>query len=364
MPNIQEILDKSRQELLDLSTRNRLLSIPISSKSARIIQIHDELSSQVMHSLVDETKTFTFLPGRKSEKENQLTDGEDNEDIGLPQPEDEADPKTRLQKRHVDSKLQTSLSSEGLQKRLLALYRDARTVIEEQGVNILYLSLGQLKWFEADQSDTPRYAPILLIPVELIRKSASDKFHVGWTHEDLEENLCLSTKLKTDFGIQMPAFPEEDSFDLSAYFQLVEKAVAGMTGWEILPNAITLGFFSFAKLLMYRDLDAANWPAADGLLKHPLITALLQDGFIATEHVLDQDAQVDQLISVDKLDHIVDSDSSQSMAIEMARRGQSLVIQGPPGTGKSQSITNIIATAALDGKKVLFVSEKMAALQV
>jgi hypothetical protein len=38
--------------------------------------------------------------------------------------------------------------------------------------------------------------------------------------------------------------------------------------------------------------------------------------------------------------------------------------QGPPGTGKSQTIANIIAAAAYDGKSVLFIAEKMVALKV
>lgn len=64
MANIADILNTSRKELLDLSTRNRLLSIPIDSKAARIIQVRDELSEQVFRLLVTDKKTFSFLPGR------------------------------------------------------------------------------------------------------------------------------------------------------------------------------------------------------------------------------------------------------------------------------------------------------------
>jgi very-short-patch-repair endonuclease len=127
---------------------------------------------------------------------------------------------------------------------------------------------------------------------------------------------------------------------------------------------MTLGFFSFAKLLMYRDLDSQNWPDANGLLGHSMITSLLSDGFPRVEHTIPNDAKLDELIPVSKLDHVVDADSSQTIAIERVRAGESVVIQGPPGTGKSQSISNIIASAVLDGKKVLFVAEKLAALQV
>ncbi|WDT76015.1 MAG: AAA domain-containing protein [Candidatus Manganitrophus sp.] len=91
---------------------------------------------------------------------------------------------------------------------------------------------------------------------------------------------------------------------------------------------------------------------------------MLQDGFPKSEPLVSEETNLDEIIPASRLDHVVDADSSQALAIEMVRQGRSLVIQGPPGTGKSQSITNIIATAVLDGKKVLFVAEKLAALEV
>lgn len=369
--DVRELLNRSRRELLDISTRNRLLSIPVDSKSARIVQVRDELSEQVFRLLVTDKKSLSFRPGGKKEvnlpgleMDAQKYVGEVEEEIGLPQPEDEMDESTGLAKRHVDLRLQTALSPEGLQRRLLDLYRDARTIIEEQGVNILYLALGHLKWFEAEQADTPRYAPLVLVPVQLIRKTASEKFYLQWLEEDVQENLSLSAKLKSDFGIELPKLHSDEDFDPSQYFDEVSKVIRGAKGWEVQANAITLGFFSFAKFLMYRDLDADNWPGADTLLKHPFITGLLQDGFPKSEGLLSEDVQLDDLIPASRLDHVVDADSSQTLAIEMVRQGRSLVIQGPPGTGKSQSITNIISTAVLDGKRVIFVAEKLAALEV
>jgi very-short-patch-repair endonuclease len=363
--SIQELLDRSRKELLDLSTRNRLLSIPVNSKSARIIQVYDELSEEVFRLLVNEKKALSFLAGRQT-KQAESTDSQlfDDEEIGLPQPEEDEESNTGIARRHQDLRLQTALSPEGLQRRLLDLYTNARTMIEEQGVNVLYLAFGHLKWFEAGHSDTPRYAPLILIPVELQRKTASERFRLRWREEDLEPNLSLEARLKNDFAINLPPFPEHEEFDPADYFDAVKEAIEGAKDWEVLPNAMTLGFFSFAKLLMYRDLDSQNWPDASGLLNHSMITSLLSDGFPRAEHVIPNDANLDELIPVSKLDHVVDADSSQTVAIERVRAGESAVIQGPPGTGKSQSISNIIASAVLDGKKVLFVAEKLAALQV
>ena len=369
MPNTEELLSTSRQELLDLSTRNRLLSIPVDSKSARIIQVRDELSDQVFRLLVSDKKSFDFLPGRPSTtKSNQSEPGIEDTDIfgerGLPQPDDEIDALTGLARRHVDCRLQTAFSPEGLQRRLLDLYHDSRTMIEEQGVNILYLALGHLKWFEAEDAETARYAPLILVPVELSRKSASEKFILKWTGDDIEENLSLENKLKQDFDIELPSFPEEDDFDATKYFGMVETAISGAKGWKVLANDITLGFFSFAKFLMFRDLDPKNWPHPAHLLEQKFITGLLQDGFPQSHSIFSDDSYLDDLIPVARLDHVVDADGTQTQAIESVRHGRSLVIQGPPGTGKSQSITNIIATAVLDGKRVLFIAEKLAALEV
>lgn len=372
MPStIQELLNRSRSELLDLSTRNRLLSIPVDSKSARLIHIHDELSEEVFHSLVRDKKSLSFLPGRQSNPPatqsgatRVFNDEADAEEIGLPQPEPDEVQIGGIAKRHLDLRLQTALSSEGLQRRLLSLYHESQTMIEEQGVNILYLAMGHLKWYEIEQSDIPRFAPLILIPVELHRKSASERFYIRWREDDLQDNLSLLARLRQDFGVELPPFPEDEDFSPEEYFAQVSKSVMGGKNWGVLPNSMTLGFFSFAKFLMYRDLDAETWPEPSMLLEYPLLKALLRDGFESPESEISETVDLDIMIPVSNLDHVVDADSSQTIAIEMIRAGRNLVIQGPPGTGKSQSITNIIASVVLDGKKVLFVAEKLAALEV
>jgi hypothetical protein len=335
--SLQELLNRSRKELLDLSTRNRLLSIPVASKSARIVCVHDELSEQVYRLLVAEKKSLSFLPGVANKAANGGAATEtaeagqsgahsdqksqaDEEEIGLPQPEDEAGP-DGIARRHRDLRLQTALTPEALQRRLLDLCRDARMMIEEQGVNILYLALGQLKWLEAEQADTPRFAPLILVPVELQRKTASERFQLRWREEDIEENLSLQAKVKTDFGFELPSLPDEEGFSADAYFAAVARVVAGAKDWEVLPNAITLGFFSFAKFLMYRDLDPETWPEGGQLANHPHIAALLQDGFPAPEALIPEDADLDEVIPAARLDHVVDADGSQTLAIELVRQG-------------------------------------------
>ena len=366
METLEDILARSRNELLDLSTRNRLLSIPVTSGAARVVHCSGESSTQVYRLVVSEGKAMGFLPGATARKGRSapVADEEQEPEEWMPPPDEEVDPATGIPARQMDARLQTSLTPKALQRRLLGLFRDARTLIEEQGVNILYLALGQLSWSSAKDPDKAHRAPLILVPVELTRRSASERFLVRWNEEEIAENLSLRAKLKGDFGLDLPPFPEGEDLQVDCYLESVAKAVSGSKGWAVLPDAISLGFFSFAKFLMFRDLQPESWPDPAGLTQQPLVRCLLTEGFPAPEAPLPDETPLDEAIPVERLDHVVDADGSQTLAIESVRRGDSLVIQGPPGTGKSQSITNIIATAVLEGKRVLFVAEKLSALEV
>jgi len=282
----------------------------------------------------------------------------------LVQPDDDGVDARGVANRHADTKLQTRLTATGLQKKLLDLYYDARTLEEEQGVNILFLAVGTLKWIDPNNATAIRYAPLILVPVELERGNAAEKFRLRARQEDISANLSLETYLDRVHGLKLPMFEGGDDFDPSAYATAVSDAVSAKPGWSVDENDVVLGFFSFAKFLMYRDLDPLTWPAGARLSEHALIKPLMTEGFAEGEPLLSEDSPVDTHVSPAQMVHILDSDSSQTLAIEEVRRGRDLVIQGPPGTGKSQTIANVIAAAVADGKTVLFVSEKMAALEV
>ena len=351
-------LESSRKDLLDLTARNRLISTPRGRSRTRSIEIVDERSDEIFRLLVRERKSMSFLAGRESD------DGEGAENEVLFQPEDEGDSDGELAARHTDTRLQTTLTSAALQKRLLQTFTDARTFEEEQGVSILYLAMGFLQWFEAPQSDKARFAPLLLVPVDLERQSAGTRFKLKIREEDITTNLSLQAKLNGEFGVTMPDVPDLEDLNPSDYFAEVANSVKDQERWEVLPNDMVLWFFSFAKFLMYRDLQPDNWPEHQPLDSHPIITGLLEEGFRSEPPICDDDEKIDPLISVADMIHVMDADSSQAVAMEEVRRGRHLVIQGPPGTGKSQTIANLIALAAKENKSVLFVAEKMAALEV
>ncbi|MEG8044960.1 DUF3320 domain-containing protein [Sphingomonas aerolata] len=365
---IDEKLDRARTELLDLSARNRLLNMPRAAKSAKAVEVVDEVSSEIFRMLVAEARPFSFLAGKAApagEQTGEDVPAEESDEIAdLAQPEDDVADERGVFSRHVDTRLQTRLTPKGLQKRLLELYFDARTLEEEQGVNILYLTLGALKWIDPNNAANIRFAPLVLVPVQLERGNAGEKFKLRMRQEDYASNLSLEAFLDRAHGIRLPTFEGGDDFNPVAYFKDVAEAVSSKPGWEVQPDVVVLGFFSFAKFLMYRDLDPQTWPNGGKITERALVRGLLADGFEGSAGMIPEDANIDPFIPPSEMLHIVDADSSQALAVHEVRRGRDMVIQGPPGTGKSQTIANIIASAIADGKTVLFVAEKMAALEV
>jgi len=340
-------LEASRQELLDLGLRNPLLNFRL--LRAQGVGVVHEASVPTYEALVRQGKTLYF----QAAPDALALDG------SLPAPP--------LPPAAPDNKLQTAEPAAKLETRLLNTYYTARTSLEEQGVNILYLALGLLTWYEAESSTEPRQAPLVLVPVLLERGTAAERFRLRHTGAEVEGNLSLQAKLKASFGLALPELPElDEDGDLAAYFAAVAAAVAGMPRWQVQPDAIALSFFSFGKFLLYRDLDPATWPAGHSLLEHPAIRALLgpDGGFRDAPPSVDDDAFLDTESPAAELHQVLDADSSQLLALLAVHEGRNLVVQGPPGTGKSQTIANLLAEAIGAGKKVLFVAEKMAALEV
>jgi very-short-patch-repair endonuclease len=380
-------ITRSRRELLDLTARNRLINTPLTRSRSSRLDITDELSSEIFRIIVQERREMAFLSDEKSEADEQAGTGEptsddddanqeefhaapttdseisaSEDDVHFAQPiEDDDD---EIADRHLDQNLQTPFDDEKLQKRLLRLFYDARGFYEEQGVNSLYLAMGFLEWYESPTSDKPRYAPLLLIPVELHRRTVNAKFRLRMLDEDLTTNLSLQEKLKAEFGLQLPDVPEVDDLSPAEYFDAVQKVVEDQPRWRLHRDRMTLWFFSFAKFLMFRDLNPEVWPEGKGPNKHQGLRGLLGEETEFMSPLIGEYEKLDDRIAARDITHIMDADSSQAAAIEEVRHGRNLVIQGPPGTGKSQTITNLIAAAVKDGKKVLFVAEKMAALEV
>lgn len=369
MPNnVVAKLNKSRKELLDLGLRNPLLNYRARVNKIVIVGNH---SASIYRLLVKEGKTFTFLPAEQNQPEEDSQQGEldvvqNNEKKGSSVGAIEIDQTSQdiIPDGQAEVRFQTRLDSERLRAKLLNIQNNAKTYVEEQGVNILYLALGFLRWYESDSSDQVRHAPLVLIPVELSRENARSRFKLKYSEEEITANLSLVEKLKSEFAIQIPEITDTDDFDVAAYHEEIDKQIAIQHRWKVEADEIVLGFFSFGKFLMYKDLAEDRWQSGKRPSEHVILHALLEDGFKDPPLSLPDDTFVDERIAPSDIHQVMDADSSQILAILDVNAGHNLVIQGPPGTGKSQTITNIIAEAIGNGKTVLFVAEKMAALEV
>lgn len=256
--------------------------------------------------------------------------------------------------KNTESTLDTPYTDIELRKKLYSLQNKSRTVFEEQGYPTLYLALGFVQWTE-NESSKPLKAPLLLLPVDLERQKIKENYTLKWTGEDPVVSLSLSAKF-AEQGVELPDLGHpETSAEVGEFFNAVEETIKSK-GWTLCPE-IVLDLFSFKKYVMFRDLDPASWGEDFSIEDNPLIDSI----FNPTE----SPAETAEIPTAgEHCFNIVDADSSQLAVIRDAKAGKNLVVEGPPGTGKSQTIANMIAEMLSAGKTVLFVSEKMAALEV
>ncbi len=242
---------------------------------------------------------------------------------------------------------------------LSSLDKKTREYIEETGVSVMYMAFGFIHWTESSSSNYTYCAPVLLMPIRLEQKqkskSAAKQWSISRMEDDISVNKTFSYKMEAEHGFELPEYDDEEG--LTDYLRKVERLVRNLH-WTVTAEC-KIGIFSFTKISMYRDLK----DNADAILANENILRLMNEPVDEEKHDSDSDVHpvTEPLI---ELHNVVDADSSQIEAIKMAKSGESFVLQGPPGTGKSQTITNIIAECLSDGKKVLFVSEKLAALNV
>lgn len=346
---IKQLFDETRRRLVETGTRNRLVHVNRVNTRGNVINILNRKSDEVF-AILDAGRRLRFLA--------LGTDKPSTDDIVLASAGFNAGAD-----RSIETQLPTRLGPDALQKKLLKIAQDAKTAEDEQGISVLYLALGFLTWFEDANSDRTREAPLVLLPVKLERNERTSTFDLVLRDDDLITNLPLQRRLNDDFGLKLPELDPDEDWHPRDYFEKVEAIIGDQPRWRIDRDGMQLGFFSFSKLLMYLDLDPAAWPEGS-LEQHDLTRRLLFEGFEAEEPLFSPDDRLDEVLPPEKLFHVVDADASQARVIEEVRSGRNLVVQGPPGTGKSQTITNIIASAVREGRTVLFVAEKMAALSV
>ncbi|GAB3347011.1 DUF3320 domain-containing protein [Arachidicoccus ginsenosidivorans] len=340
------------RKLLDLSLRNNLLNLRITKTSLQFIPVPPNELEDGMAS-GDE---FQIL-AKPNDWDNPLRSA------GVYQSLNSQDPMLKLVREELKLKrLRVYVSEENLYAGLTALYRSARQAMEENGANTLYLAIGLLRWYETPSSERPRFAPILLMPVEIIRKSVKKGFIIRSREEDTVLNITLLEKLRQDFGLSLsgldPLPRDESGVDVKLIFNILRQAVMSIPRWDV-EEQIFLGTFSFSKFIMWNDIHSN----ADKMRENPIVEGLTK-GHLKEPLEYIHEELLDNKYGYEYLLLPINADATQLRAISAATAGNSFVLHGPPGTGKSQTITNIIANSLYQGKRVLFVAEKMAALSV
>lgn len=352
-------LGRWQRKLLDLSLRNNLLNF----KAAK--------------------KALKFEAPDPGALEDVLSTGKQIKLMARPDLMDGADPRAKEiyeLREHEDvrkkfaadalarGEVHIAHSQAELDSRLVELFRGARANLEEGGANTLFLAVGFLSWSPADRDGVKYKAPLIMIPVKLERRSIRSGFTLSLHSDEPRFNPTLVELLRQDFGLNLGVadteLPRDDAgLDVHAIWRGVANAVKDIKGWEVAEDVV-LSMFSFAKYLMWKDLTDRS----EALRQNPVVQHLLdspRDAYTAgTDVAFPEERTLDEDYSPKQVFCPLPYDSSQLSAVLAARQGKDFVLIGPPGTGKSQTIVNIIAQSLAENKRVLFVSEKIAALNV
>ena len=316
-----------------------------------------EQNQRLERELRDRVRELLGMPPRQTSTDVSLAQHARNNGISpsyeLPEPTEE-----HGDGRHTDDDIQTLLLPDGHERKLNGLSAKCRTWIQETGINVLHAAFGFLEWTEPTGKDSS-FAPLVLAAVDIKKQKTREgpEFWVQRTGDEAETNMVLAEKLRLDFGIDLPKY---QGGSIEEYLAEVAEASPKSLKWKV-RRQVAFGVFPSARMAMYYDLDTNQNTFDQNEVVSRLLGGSSTSGSVpfADEHEIDRpeiEAKVPCLV--------LDADSSQFSAMVDVADGQNLAVEGPPGTGKSQTIVNTIAAAIANKKKVLFVAEKTAALDV
>ena len=344
-------LDIWERKLLDFTLRNSLLNLSMNRRAVQFMSF--EVNRIEDH--LQEGKEYCLMPRVEGNVKVECDDKIFHSKL--------YDSYRDLIKRDIDAQILHSYKTElETQNVLKNIYRATRTAIEETGANPLFLSVGLLRWYESPSSVVPRYAPLLLLPVEMVYKKG--KYFIRTREEDITLNITLIEYLRQIHGIDVnglnPLPKDHSGVDVDLIFAAIRDALKDQKNWDVEEECL-LGTFSFSKFLMWNDVH--NNRAE--LTQNPIVNSLIANRLTWAPEQIDLNLKsYDETTSPVEVNLPMPADSSQMAAVIAGGKGTSFILYGPPGTGKSQTITNLIANALYQGKRVLFVAEKMAALSV
>ena len=344
-------------KLLDLTGTNRLLNFRISRTTIPLLvpdldQLEDALAGGRGWKF---RSLFEFLPD------------EDPRSVAIAIRRTGENPYDALARGVMENReLLSALPPQDLTTRLVNILRASRTSFEESGANTLFLSMGMLYWRDESKPKLMP-APIVLMPVTISRRTTRSGFEITRHDDDTVVNPTLVQLLRDRFQLNLkgldPLPADKAGVDVGKILQIFRLAVGDLAGWEVRDEAF-LSLLSYAKYLMWKDLE----DRAEDVRKNRVVARLIDpdqgEAAVGAPDAFADRRDIDARHAPWDLLTPLDADSSQMNALSRAAAGYDLVLEGPPGTGKSQTITNLIAHFLGAGKRVLFVSAKMAALDV
>lgn len=311
----------------------------------------------VERSIKDRVRSALGMPPRQKTADINLVQHAKNHHItpsfDLPRPEHE-----HADGRHTDENIQTLLLPKDLERRINGITAKCRTWIQETGINVLQIAYGFLEWSETGQTETC-LAPLILAPVEFEKRKTRNgaEYWLSATSDDPEINTVMAEKLRLDFNITLPDF---DGKSVEQYFSTIQDLAPKSIVWKV-RRQVAIGVFPSARMAMYRDLATSDQSVTSNEIVRSLLVGSNHTASspFADEYNVDE-PEIEKAVPY----NVLDADSSQFSTLVDIGNGKNLAVEGPPGTGKSQTIVNAISNALAHGKKVLFVAEKLAALDV
>ncbi len=389
--DVSEKLQRSRQRLLDLTLRNRLLNFRPGNpnyrddlKAHKHLQLNGHIES-VWQTLVEADKHIE-IAGLTREQQSQIqqelrlqANSQSNPNpsaglslatLGYDEWKDVRGSIRGVSQFLKKGNLISLLPEETFRKRLTKIRNEQNTLTNSTGDSALFLAIGFLEWCEAEphpRANDPLFAPLILVHVNIDQRRTENggerEYRLHMDTDQPQGNPCLKEKLRQDFAIDLPDLNLDDNETANDYFERISRALRSNKNWRVNPT-IALGFFNFARYRLWLDLNPDEWPDGNAPTDHPIVCAILNGEPLPQKDGIPSDDEVANHQETQDLPIVMDSDSTQYAALLAGHKGVSMVVQGPPGSGKSQTITNLIAVAMAQGKRVLFVAQKLPALQV
>lgn len=361
LPDINEDpKDEDTKLFRDTLSNARITDETYQSELEAIDQDADDYldrARQIERQLKDRVRDQLGMPERVAGKEINLAQHAKNNGITPSYELPELDEDDR-EDRHLDNDIQTLLLPKELERKLGNISSKCRTWLQETGINVLHVAFGFLEWSEPNQSGTS-FAPIILCGAQMEKQRTPDgaEYYIAGLGDEPEANSVLAEKLRLEFNIEIPPF---EGGSIEDYFRELAALAPKEITWRI-RRQIAIGVFPSARMAMYHDIDTSHASFTESETIQSLLGGTNSDTAMpfAEEYEIDE-PEIEQKVPC----LVLDADSSQFSTLVDIASGKNLAVEGPPGTGKSQTIVNAIAAALADGKKVLFVAEKLAALDV